>query len=103
MKPPHPYACRMCGATSYRHVIDRDDTGALKPTGMFHCSGCSVVFTDPRAWRDGEAEPPAIASGVGPLTATDAPAEALAPSAAPDFRTYGIRLSDAQPAADAAS
>lgn len=65
MKAPHPYACRMCGATSYRNVIERDDTGALKPTGMFHCSGCSVVFADPRAWRHGEAEALAPQSALG--------------------------------------
>ncbi len=47
----HPYSCRNCGATSYRPVIDRDASGAIRPTGMFHCSGCSVVFKDTVEWR----------------------------------------------------
>ena len=47
------YACCQCGARSYRRVIDRDRTGAMRPTHLYHCSGCSIVFSDPRAWRDG--------------------------------------------------
>lgn len=47
----------MCGATSYRRVIDRDGIGTLRPTGLFICSGCSVVFLDPKAWRNGEGVP----------------------------------------------
>ena len=46
-------ACRACGATNYRRVIARDDRGDLKPTGLYQCSGCSVVFANPKAWRDG--------------------------------------------------
>ena len=70
MRLPHFYDCRMCGATSYRRVIDRDDTGALRPTTPFHCSGCSVVFMDPKAWRDGEGEPAPsmVPPSVRPLT-----------------------------------
>lgn len=45
--------CRLCGATSYRRVIQRDEGGALVSTSLFQCSGCSVVFADPKAWRDG--------------------------------------------------
>ena len=44
----------MCGATSYRKVVARDESGAMKSTGLYQCSGCSVVFADPRAWREGE-------------------------------------------------
>ena len=91
-----PYACRMCGATSYRPVIDRDADGALRPTGLFHCSGCSVVFTDPKAWRDGQVELPSHASPAGksrttPVTAR--PASAAASPAAPDFGTCGATAS----------
>jgi hypothetical protein len=43
----------MCGATSYRAVISRDEVGAMRASGLFQCSGCSVVFADPKAWRDG--------------------------------------------------
>ncbi len=49
-------ACRMCGATSYRRVLARDERGALRPNGLYQCSGCSVVFADPQAWRDGGAD-----------------------------------------------
>ena len=51
---PYPVnACRMCGATSYRHVVARDENGKLRPNGLYQCSGCSVVFADPKIWRDG--------------------------------------------------
>jgi hypothetical protein len=62
-------SCRMCGATSYRRVIARDSEGAMRPTGLYRCSGCSVVFADPRAWREGE-EPALSGGGAGivPLT-----------------------------------
>jgi hypothetical protein len=46
-------ACRTCGATNYRRVVARDTFGHLRPTGLYQCSGCSVVFADPKAWRDG--------------------------------------------------
>jgi hypothetical protein len=70
----HLHAWRMCGAASFRRVIDRDGADALKPTGPFQCSGCSLVFADPKAWRDGEWEaatstPP----GARPLTSVSAP------------------------------
>jgi len=49
-------ACRMCGATRYRRVLARDERGAPRPNGLYQCSGCSVVFTDPQAWRGGGAD-----------------------------------------------
>src|SRR5512135_1878913 len=54
--------CRMCGATSYRPVIARDAAGAMTRTGLHQCSGCSVVFADPKAWREGGNEdvPPSV-------------------------------------------
>lgn len=48
--------CRLCGATSYRRVIERDERGMLVAGSRYSCSGCSVSFGDPRAWRQ-----PAIA------------------------------------------
>lgn len=83
----------MCGATSYRPVIDRDASGALRPTSLFRCSGCSVAFTDPKAWRDGEAElQPDEASGIVKLTPDpgllSAQGAVSAPQA-PSFATYG--------------
>lgn len=46
----------MCGATSYRPVIARDESGSMRRTGLYQCSRCSVVFADPKAWRDGGAD-----------------------------------------------
>lgn len=53
MNHPPIYCCRTCGATSYRKVIARDQQGRLRPAGPYQCSGCSVVFADPKAWRNG--------------------------------------------------
>lgn len=74
--------CRMCGATSYRHVIARDDSGAMRPTGLYQCSRCSVVFADPRAWREGGGDDfgvqPPSATPLKPVTITAAQARAAA-------------------------
>ena len=52
-RSPLPNACRTCGATSYRSVIARGSSGEMRQSGLFQCSGCSLVFADPKAWRDG--------------------------------------------------
>ena len=49
------FRCRICPATTYRKVLTRADDGSR----LYRCSGCGVVFTDPAAWREGEAEEPA--------------------------------------------
>jgi hypothetical protein len=49
------HRCHACGATSYKSVIDRDEQGAMRPTGRYRCTGCEVVFSSPQAWRDGDA------------------------------------------------
>ena len=61
-------ACRLCGATSYRRVLARDETGVLKPNGLYQCSGCTVVFADPGAWRDGGSDGGLPTEAVKPLT-----------------------------------
>ncbi len=75
----------MCGATSYRHVIARDDSGAMKPTGLYQCSSCSVVFADPKAWREGGDDVPVGSSSpitpLRPSTVTALQAAASAPFA----------------------
>lgn len=72
-----PNACRMCGATSYGRVIERDAKGAMRATGLYRCSGCSVVFADPLQWRSTACAPrPADACAAVP--------------APPDFRRYGL-------------
>lgn len=84
------HCCRTCGATSYRRVIDRDEHGALRPTALYQCSGCSVVFADPKSWREGGVDLPAPAAPLTqarPLTVSSARPEAITPLA-PDFSTY---------------
>ena len=82
----------MCGATSYRRVIARDDAGALRATELYQCSGCSVVFADPKAWRDGDGadatmpNPPSTAQR--PVTGTVGTVDTL--SRTPNLATYGI-------------
>ena len=63
MRATQPYACRRCGARAYRPVIARDGSGALRATSGYRCTGCSLVFADPKAWRDGEAPPPPPMAG----------------------------------------
>jgi hypothetical protein len=46
-------SCHACGATSYRHVIARSPDGAMRPSGLYKCTACSVVFSDPKTWRNG--------------------------------------------------
>lgn len=73
--------CRLCGATSYRRVVARDEQGCTTVSGLFQCSGCSVVFADPRAWCEGgdeglPFEPPAVK----PMIPIAAKATAKAPA-----------------------
>ncbi len=77
----------MCGATSYRPVIARDAAGAMTRTGLYRCSGCSVVFADPKAWREGgnEGAPPPV----DPLRPHTSTVTSTIPEG-PDFKTYGL-------------
>lgn len=36
----------------------------MQYSGLYRCSGCSVTFSDPVAWREGPAEPAATAAEV---------------------------------------
>lgn len=45
--------CHRCGASSYKPVIKRDDSGAMMPSGELQCVGCKLVFTDIDEWRFG--------------------------------------------------
>ena len=84
----------MCGATSYRHVIARDGSGAMTPAGLYQCSGCSVVFADPAAWREGPQASTATRAVVqGPTRPASCAGRLQNPPdvlRAPDFRTYGL-------------
>lgn len=44
------YKCRECGATSYQPVLGRAETGAMRPTGQYRCTGCRNVFDDLKSW-----------------------------------------------------
>ena len=82
------YCCRMCGATSYRRVLARDEGGAMRATELYQCSGCSVVFADPRAWREGGGDAVPDAPVVRPLTPLP-PAADHRPVGVPDLATNG--------------
>lgn len=50
--PAHPpNACRDCGATSYRTIIERDSQGLMKPSGRYACTGCKREFSQIDEWR----------------------------------------------------
>ncbi len=76
-------ACRLCGATSYRRVIERNESGDMRPSGLYQCSGCSVVFADPASWRAGGNDafdmPPTPITPLRPVTVTAAEARASVP------------------------
>ena len=44
-------ACRHCGSTAYCPVIARDESGAMKPSGIYRCVGCKLEFQNIDAWR----------------------------------------------------
>jgi len=46
--------CHRCGATSYKPVIKRDESGTMKPSGEHQCVGCKLIFTDIDQWRIGQ-------------------------------------------------
>lgn len=88
-----PSSCRTCGATSYRRVIARNDQGALRPTEMYQCSGCSVVFAEPKAWREGGSDELKLGGGptspMRPTAVMAAEARLLVPQA-PNPAPYGL-------------
>lgn len=56
MPPRHfTHRCHLCGATSFRQVVARDEHGAMRATRGCLCSGCKKVFADSHAWRGGDA------------------------------------------------
>lgn len=92
MTPRRPTSCcRLCGAASYRPVIARDAAGAMTHTGLYRCSGCSVVFADPKAWREGGPEelPPTIAPAKLKSTHQALTARPAVPEG-PNLKTYGL-------------
>lgn len=45
--------CGICSATSYRKVIARDASGAMRTMERLRCTGCEREFADVHAWRQG--------------------------------------------------
>jgi len=87
---PTVHSCRMCGSSNYRRVVTRDGAGSMRATDLYQCSGCSVVFTDPKAWRDGEADPPIQrppSATQRPVTGTTTTEDTLVRT--PNLATYG--------------
>jgi len=58
--------CHQCGATSYKPVIKRDESGTMKPTEEHQCVGCKLIFKEIDEWR------------IGPAQQRDQPAQANA-------------------------
>jgi hypothetical protein len=56
-------------------------------SGLYRCSGCSVTFADPTAWREASAAAVA-AKPVTPDSATRMPTTHL-PTGGPNFATWG--------------
>ena len=86
-----PYRCRLCGAASYRRLTHRGPDGAMEYSGLYRCSGCSVTFSDPLAWREGpQAVPEAVADRPAPTPMSSVDARAPGTMA-----TWGILMSRA--------
>ena len=81
------YRCRLCGAATYRRLVQRGLSGVMEYANLYRCSGCSVTFSDPSAWREGST--PAAARSD---TAPSAPAPRspyAAPTDGPNLSTWG--------------
>jgi hypothetical protein len=44
------FCCRVCGYAQYSPVRTPEPSGAWVGTAYWKCMGCSVMFTDPRAF-----------------------------------------------------
>lgn len=54
VSPSPKNCCGICSATSYRKVIARDASGAMRTTQRLRCIGCEREFLDFQSWRQGE-------------------------------------------------
>lgn len=48
--------CGLCGASSYRQVVERDAHGVMRHGDRIVCSGCANEFDDMEAWRRGRSD-----------------------------------------------
>ena len=46
-------ACGRCGATAYRPLMARDESGVMRSSGRYQCVHCRLEFTDVGQWRMG--------------------------------------------------
>lgn len=50
-------ACGHCGATSYKTLIARDESGVMRPSGRYQCVQCRRVFAVVSQWREAAGSP----------------------------------------------
>lgn len=48
--------CGLCGATSYRKVVERDAHGVMHRGDRIVCTGCTHEFDDIEAWRQSQSD-----------------------------------------------
>ena len=84
---PALYRCRLCGAATYRRLVQRGPNGAMEYANLYRCSGCSVTFADPSAWREGGAAPASAREAVPGAHETRSPY--AAPTGGPNLSTWG--------------
>lgn len=99
-----PYRCRSCGAASYRRLTHRGPEGAMTYSDLYCCSGCSVTFADPMAWRQAAVQQAPGSTvrhkgaGIGPSDHTGPKPELMSswgskPTMTPDASTCGYNAS----------
>ncbi|MBU4182550.1 MAG: DUF1289 domain-containing protein [Gammaproteobacteria bacterium] len=46
--------CGVCGSTSYRYLVARNEEGTLTRTQTLVCDGCGRTFQEVATWREGK-------------------------------------------------
>ncbi len=46
-----PNSCGRCGATAYKSLMARDDSGVMRASGQYQCVQCRRVFSSLGEWR----------------------------------------------------
>jgi ribosomal protein S27AE len=47
-------ACGRCGATSYKSLMARDASGAMRASGRYQCVQCQRVFASVQDWKQAD-------------------------------------------------
>lgn len=68
-------------------MVHRGPEGAMVYSGLYRCSGCSVTFSDPAAWREAPADE--TTAVVEATSSEPAGSTYAAPSGGPSFSTWG--------------